>query len=180
MSSNHTCSSWETDYFIAHSTASPRGRLNALFSQGCPGSHIQTPLPVILTPIKAWAPLFQVCCPLHKLCGPVLQLTAPPKALTGESSGLKDGHGSSSCFPIVLDPLLEGPWGSPHLVFSPHGLVFFAEQPVLLIAAPNHQQLSRPQKRYRPTTHLLVACKHVPSTLSKTAVRLPQPNLHPR
>lgn len=86
--------------------------------------HTQTTLPVILTPTKARALLFQVCCPLHEFCGPVLQLTAPPKTLTVESTGLKDGHGSSSCFPIVLDPLLEGPWGSPHLVLSSHRLVF--------------------------------------------------------
>lgn len=70
----------------------------------------------------------------------------------GESTGLKDGHGSS-CFPIVLDLLLEGPWGSPHLVLSTWAGVF-AEQPVLLITAPNHQQLS-PDPR-RGAGHLLI------------------------
>lgn len=79
---------------------------------------LKTPLPVILTPMKAQALLFQVCCPLHEFCG-----RSPAHCPISESVGLKDGHGSS-CFPIVLDLLLEGPWGSPHLVLSPNGLVF--------------------------------------------------------
>lgn len=36
---------------------------------------------------------------------------------------------------------LEGPWDSPHPVFSPCGLVLLQREPVL-ITAPNHQQLS--------------------------------------
>lgn len=36
---------------------------------------------------------------------------------------------------------LEGPWDSPHPVFSPHGLLLLQREPVLT-TAPNHQQLS--------------------------------------
>lgn len=109
-----------------------------------------------LPPTKAHALLLQVCCPLHELLASSPARCPTKNTLrTGESAGLKDGHDQAA--PIMLQTCdWRGPGSAPILYCVGW---CFAEQPVLLITAPNHQQCSPDPSRGagQPPIHLLPA-----------------------